>query len=292
MKKADDMKVSGFTFLKNGQMLGYPFIQSIQSILPIVDEFIVALGPCDDDTEAMLISLQEPKLKIIHTQWNEKMKDRGYVYGQQKMIAQFNCRGDWAFYLEADEVVHEDDLDKIVEAMKQYRNDDEVEALLFDYIHFYGNQNSYLWSPGWYRYAPRIIKNSIRSYAPDGLFWLVLEKNKTGRYPKAAHTGAVMYHYGWIRSEEQMNLKSTQVQQYWDKSHTRIDYSQIPQSIIHEFKGTHPESVQKWLPPARGVFQADQEYSLSKKEKKHQIMLKLEKLFGRELSKKHYKLVK
>lgn len=273
-------------------MLGYPFIQSIQSILPIVDEFIVALGPCDDDTEEMLVSLQEPKLKIIHTQWNEKMKDRGYVYGQQKMIAQFNCTGDWAFYLEADEVVHEDDLERIVDAMKRYRDDDEVEALLFDYIHFYGNQNSYLWSPGWYRRAPRIIKNSIRSYAPDGLFWLVLEKNKIGRYPKAAHTGATMYHYGWIRSEEQMNLKSAQVQQYWDKKHTQIDYSQIPQSIICEFKGVHPEIVQKWLPPAEGIFQADPDYSLNQKEKKHQYMLELEKLFGLELSKKHYKLVK
>ena len=32
------MKVSAFTFIKNGQILGYPFVQSIKSILPIVDE--------------------------------------------------------------------------------------------------------------------------------------------------------------------------------------------------------------------------------------------------------------
>ena len=36
----------------------------------------------------------------------------------------------------------------------------------------------YLDSPGWYRSEARIIKNSIRSYAPDGLFWLVLDGNK------------------------------------------------------------------------------------------------------------------
>ncbi|MGH7953853.1 MAG: glycosyltransferase, partial [Limisphaerales bacterium] len=40
------MKVSGFTFLRNGQKFGYPFVESIRSILPIVDEFVVALGPC------------------------------------------------------------------------------------------------------------------------------------------------------------------------------------------------------------------------------------------------------
>ncbi len=286
------MKISGFTFLKNGQILGYPFIQSIQSVLPIVDEFVIALGPCEDETQKMLEAMNEPKLKIIHTQWNSKMQDRGYVYGQQKMIAQFNCSGDWVFYLEADEVVHEDDLPTIKSSMQKYLHDDEVEALVFDYLHFYGNQNSYLWSPGWYRRAPRILKNTIRSYAPDGLFWLVLEKNKIGRYPKAALVGATMYHYGWVRSEEQMNLKSKQVQQYWSKSHQSIDYSQISQQIIKEFNGTHPYVMKNWLPDTLEVYRADPAYRLTRKEKKHQFMLMLEKFFGLELSKKHYKLVR
>jgi len=286
------MKISGFTFLKNGQMLGYPFIESIQSILPIVDEFVIALGPCEDNTEEMLKAMNEPKLKIIHTQWSDKMKDRGYVYGQQKMIAQFNCTGDWVFYLEADEVIHEKDLQTIKSSMQHYLYDDEVEALVFDYLHFYGNKNSYLWSPGWYRRAPRILKNSIRSYAPDGLFWLVLDKNKIGRYPKAALVGATMYHYGWVRSEKQMNLKSKQVQQYWNKSHQSIDYSQINQSIVKEFTGTHPYVMKDWLPDAKDIYRADPHYRLTIKDKRHQIMLKLEKLFGLELSKKHYILVR
>lgn len=286
------MKVSGFTFLRNGQMLGYPFVESIKSILPIVDEFVIALGPCEDETEAMINAIGDPKIRILHTQWNEVMRDRGYVYGQQKMIAQFNCTGDWAFYLEADEVIHEKDLDKIVSAMERYRTDDRVEALLFDYIHFYGNANSYLDSPGWYRRAPRIIKNSLRSYAPDGLFWLVLERNKRGRYPYAALTGATMYHYGWVRSEEQMNLKSEKVQKYWNKKPEPIDYSQIDPIIIKEFKGSHPKVVQNWLPKSDGVFKADPSYTLTQRERKHRKMLKLEKLFGLELSKKHYHLVK
>jgi glycosyltransferase involved in cell wall biosynthesis len=208
------------------------------------------------------------------------------------MIAQFNCSGDWVFYLEADEVVHEDDLQTIKSSMQKYLHDDEVEALVFDYLHFYGNQNSYLWSPGWYRRAPRILKNTIRSYAPDGLFWLVLEKNKIGRYPKAALVGATMYHYGWVRSEEQMNLKSKQVQQYWSKSHQSIDYSQIGQQIIKEFRGVHPEVMKNWLPDAFEVYHADPAYRLTRKEKKHQLMLMLEKFLGLELSKKHYKLVR
>jgi len=285
------MKVSGFTFLKNAQMLGYPFVESIKSILPIVDEFVIALGPCEDQTEAMLNAIGDPKIRIIHTAWSDKMKDRGYVYGQQKMIAQFNCTGDWVFYLEGDELIHEEDLEKIRQSMARHLENPAVEALVFDYLHFYGNKNTYLWSPGWYRRAPRILKNSIRSYAPDGLFWLVLDKNKVGRYPRAALVGATMYHYGWVRSEAQMNLKSEQVQQYWDKQHKAIDYSQFDGSIARQFTGTHPEVVRAWLPAADGVYQADPAHRLSKRERRHRAMLKVEKWFGVELSKKHYKLV-
>ena len=164
--------------------------------------------------------------------------------------------------------------------------------MVFDFYHFYGNANSYLSSPGWYRSEARIIKNSIRSYAPDGLFWLVLDRNKKGRYPKAKHTAVHCYHYGWIRSEDEMNLKSEKVQKYWSGKPVKIDYSQMDQSIIKQFSGKHPAVVHDWLPRAEGVFQVDQKYTLTKKQKKHRIMLKLEKLFGLELSKKHFKLVK
>ena len=92
------MKISGFTFLRNGQKLGYPFVESIRSILPLVDEFVIALGPCDDATEPMLRAISDPKIRIIPTQWNENIQSdysvKGFVYGQQKSIALFNCTGD------------------------------------------------------------------------------------------------------------------------------------------------------------------------------------------------------
>jgi len=286
------MKVSAFTFIKNGQLLGYPFVQSIKSILPIVDEFIVNVGASEDDTLAQIQAINDPKIRIIQSIWNEQMQDRGYVYGQQKMIAQFNCTGDWAFYIEGDEVYHEDDLDKITQAMARYVDDSKVEALVFDFIHFYGNANSYLDSPGWYRTEARIIKNSIRSYAPDGLFWLVLDSNKKGRYPRAKHTGAKCYHYGWVRSEAQMSLKTKKISHHWGGQAVNIDYSQMDQSIIKEFLSAHPKIIQDWLPKDKGVYQVDADYQPTKKQKKHRLMLKLEKLLGWELSKKHYKLIK
>jgi hypothetical protein len=286
------MKVSAFTFIKNGQILDYPFLQSIQSILPIVDEFIINVGRSEDDTLALIKAISSSKIKIIESSWNENMHDRGYVYGQQKMIAQFNCTGDWAFYIEGDEVYHEVDLRKITDAMKKYENDNRVEALAVNFYHFYGNANSFLDSPGWYRSEARIIKNSIRSYAPDGLFWLVLNDNKKGRYPFAKKIDVYCYHYGWVRSEEKMNLKSKKVKKYWGDLHKEIDYSKIDKSILKEFKGNHPKLIKSWLPAEKGIFKTNENHTLSKKEKKHRLMIKLEKIFGLELSKKHFKLIR
>ena len=286
------MKVSAFTFIKNGEILGYPFIQSIQSVLPIVDEFVINVGESEDDTLNLIKSIHSPKIRIIESKWNQNMKDKGYVYGQQKMISQFNCSGDWAFYIEGDEIYHENDLNQIKASMEEHLEDSNVEALVFDFYHFYGNANTYLDSPGWYRSEARIIKTSCRSYAPDGLFWLVLERNKKGRYPIAKHVGVHCFHYGWVRSQDQMNLKSKQVQRYWGKSHQKIEYSQMDSKIFKKFTGTHPKVIQDWLPKDSGMFKVDSSYRLTKKQKRHRIMLKIENIFNVDFSKKHFKLIK
>ena len=65
----------------------------------------------------------------------------------------------------------------------------------------------------------------------------------------------------------------------------------MDQYILKEFHGTHPEIIQEWLPKQSGLYEVDASYKPTRKQKKHRIMLKLEKLFGFELSKKHYKIV-
>jgi hypothetical protein len=291
------VKVSGFTFLRNGRKLGYPFVESIRSILPLVDEFVIALGPCDDDTEKMLRAVGEPKIRLIPTQWNERLRPdysvRGFVFGQQKSIALFNCTGDWAFYLEADEVVHENDLPKIRSAMERYLDDERVEALAFDYLHFYGNKNTIAWSPAWYRSEVRILRNTIPAWSSESLFFNVVVGHKKSRYPRAAHAGATIFHYGWVRSEAQMNLKTSEIYRHWVAQPVPpADYSKVDPAALKLFTGTHPKAVQNWLPAADGIFRADPDYKLTSREKKHRLLLKLERWFGLRLDKRHYRLVK
>lgn len=287
------MKVSGFTFIRNGSLLGYPYLESIRSVLPICDEFVVAVGDSDDDTLERIRAIGSDKLRIVETQWNERMQDRGYVYAQQKMIAQFNCSGDWAFYLEGDEVVHEDDLATVRAAMERNLDDSRVEALVFDYHHFFGSPDWLAVSPGWYRRAPRIIRNTIRSWAPDGLFWVVMDKNKRGRYPNAALVGAPIYHYGHVRSVAAMREKNQRVGKYWGHDHPLFNGYRIDPAALAPFAGTHPAIVRDWLAQeAERTFAPDPAYPPTRKEIKHRRMMALERMFGLELSKKHYRLVR
>lgn len=283
------MRISLFTFIRNGTLLGYPFIESICSALPLCDEFVIAVGDSEDDTLTRIKAINSEKVVIIPTSWNEKMQDRGFVYAQQKMIAQYNCTGDWAFYLEGDEVLHEDDLAKIRTAMEINLNDPDVEALAFDYHHFFGSPDWLAKSPAWYRQECRIIKNNIRSFAPDGLYWVVMDKNSRGRYPKAALVGAPIYHYGHVRSVAAMRAKNERVGKYWGHDHPLFNGYQIDPEAIRRFSGKHPMIINDWLMnEAERSFMPNSNYQPSKRELKHRWVMKLEKAFGLELSKKHF----
>jgi glycosyltransferase involved in cell wall biosynthesis len=290
------MKVTGFTFLRNAEKFGYPFVASMRSLLPLVDEMVVALGPSDDGTEAALRGIGDSRIRILHTQWNEGMQSdysvKGFIYGQQKSIALFNCTGDWAFYLEGDEVLHEQDWPKIRQAMQKHLANRAVEALAFDYLHFYGNKNTYAWSPRWYRTEARILRNTIPAWASGGLFFNVLESRYRMRYPRAAHAGATIYHYGWVRNEAQLNLGRRTVGKYWGSRPNTADYSEVDPLTLRPFQGTHPQAIQSWLPPAEGLFQANPNHRLTRRERKHRLMLRLERWLGVTFNKKHYRLVR
>jgi len=287
------MKISAFTFLRNGVMLGYPFEESIRSVLPLVDEFVVALGSCEDAPRARIVAMGDAKIRIVDTEWNEAMQDRGFVYGQQKMIAQYQCSGDWAFYLEGDEVVHERDLPALREVMQKHLHNTEVEALVFDYVHFYGGAAWRSVCPGWYRRAPRIIRNTIRSYAPDGLFWVVMHKNKRGRYPRAALTGVPIYHYGFARSIAAMREKNARVGRYWGHEHPLFHgYTMDPQGLV-PFSGEHPAVMAHWLEhEAEQGFVPDPNYKLTRRELRYRWKARIERWFGVDLTQKHFTLVR
>lgn len=198
------MKVSGFTFIRNGIDLGYPVEESIRSILPLCDELVVAAGDSKDGTTELLQSIDSPKIRLIHTTWDPALFVRGAIFAQQTDLALQACQGDWAFYIQADEVVHERDLPLIRARMEQALDDRRVEGLLFDYLHFFGDYGQVQTSHNWYSREVRIVRNGIgvQSWHDAQGF------RRQGQKLHVAHSGASIYHYGWVRPPRRLNRKS------------------------------------------------------------------------------------
>lgn len=133
------MRVSGFTFARNVLHLDYPIIESIRSILPLVDESVVALGDSDDGTRESLLAIGDSRIRIVDTRWNPNIRDGGFVFAQQSNVALFNCTGEWAIYLQPDELIHERDHERLLELMRHYRSDDRIEGLALRRLSFYGD---------------------------------------------------------------------------------------------------------------------------------------------------------
>ena len=287
------VSISGFTSTRNGVSLGFPFVESIRSLLPLVDEFVVAVGRSDDDTLEKVRAIGDPRIKIIETEWNENMADRGFVYAQQKMIAQYACTGQWVFYLEGDEVVHEAEIDQIRASVERHHPNPAVEALVFDYLHFYGTPDYISISPGWYRRECRLIRNTIRTFAPDGQYWLVMSQHMRPRNPHGALANAHIHHYGWVRRTDYMQAKQDQVAKYWKGSVApTIRYADFDPQAVVRFQGTHPAVVQAWLATeAEQTIAFNPDYKLTRKERKYRLSLAVERMTGLDFSRKHFKLV-
>ena len=111
------MKISGFTIIRNAVMNDYPIIEAIRSILPVVDEMIVLIGKSEDDTESLIKSIDDPKIKIHHSIWDDSLRKGGEVLAVEtnKAFQLTDPKSDWAFYIQADEVVHEKYVQAILE---------------------------------------------------------------------------------------------------------------------------------------------------------------------------------
>ncbi len=253
------MTISGFTIAKNADKLYYPIKQSIMSVLPIVDEFIVVLGNCDDDdnTRREIESIESDKIKIIDTIWDIEKYPDGTENAHQTDIAKNACSGNWLFYLQADEVVHEKYLPAIIKRCEELLNDKKTDGLLFQYRHFWGDYDHYQIAHGWYPYEIRIIRNDaeIHSWQDAQSFRRIpgfdnihYRQQKGTCKLGVAKVDAYIFHYGWVRPPGVMRKKGFALDTMF-KGHEKTEelyknkcseYDYGPLNLLPEFKETHP----------------------------------------------------
>ncbi len=255
------MKVVGFSFIRNAVKFDYPIVESITSILPICDEFIIALGNSDDNTENLIKSIDSNKIRIIHTTWDDSLRKGGKVLAVETNKA-FNQikEADWAFYIQGDEVIHEIYLPIIKESMEKWKDDQKVEGLLLNYTHFYGSYDFVGDSRRWYRREIRIVRadKNISSYKDAQGF------RKNERKLNVKHINAWVYHYGWVKPPFEQQEKQKYFNTLWHdedwikknvKQTNQFDYSTIDSLSL--FEGTHPMVMQKRINKLNWKFDFD-----------------------------------
>jgi hypothetical protein len=277
-------KIAGFTFIRNALKYDYPIVEAITSILPICDYFVVAVGKSEDTTLELIKSINDSKIHIIETIWNENLKTGGRVLAAetQKAFDAIPNDFDWCFYIQGDECVHEDDLPTIKSAIHQWHNDPKTEGFAFKYRHFYGSYDFIAQSRRWYRREIRIMRNdkNIFSYKDaQGFRWN--DNRKLNVRILEAH----IHHYGWVKPPDKQQKKQQSFHLLWhspekvqemvgNEDAFKYDHSQL----LKKFDGTHPKVIVPRIEATNWLFKYDA--SLVKLTLKDKFSLFMENKFG------------
>lgn len=245
------MKVAGFTFIRNAVQFDYPIVEAITSVLPLCDEFVIAVGDSDDDTLALINAIPSDKIRVIHTVWDQSARAGGQVLAQEtnKALAAVSPDVDWAFYIQGDEVLHEQSIPAVRQAMETYLTDTSVEGLLFKYLHFYGSYSYVGNSRRWYRREIRVIRNTgqVVSYKDAQGF-----RSRDNRKLHVKLVDAYIYHYGWVKPPKTQHIRLQSMHRFYHSDGTELvkepekapdfDYNQADSLL--PFTGSHPAVMQ------------------------------------------------
>jgi hypothetical protein len=245
------MKVSAFTLCRNAVKFDYPIVEVIRSALPIVDEFIVNVGQCDDSTLDVIRSIGSERVRIIESFWDDSMKKDGLLFSHQTNVALSQCTGDWALYLQADEVLHEADHGTVQRAMHDHLVDPAVLGFTFRYLHFYGDYRTV--NPWFYHRAVRIIRNDgqVESCGDAVGFWLKSDQGylQSSHRDRVRASGATIYHYGYVKPARTLleKMRYQVARHHGDQPGpeqarvlAREAYEFEDYHIMKTFAGTHP----------------------------------------------------
>ena len=290
------MKIAGFTIIRNAIKNDYPVVEAIRSILPVVDEMVVLVGESEDDTEQLIRSIGSDKIRIHHSVWDPAHFEGGKILAVEtdKALRLISPDADWAFYIQADEVIHEKYHTVIRQAAENYLADKRVEGLLFHYTHFYGTYDYVGDSRKWYANEIRIIRNdpSIHSYRDAQGF------RKNGNKLQVKRIAACVYHYGWVKSPKQMMVKNQNFIEFWQEEKDKKEAYKAQDIFAFEsfdsldkFKDSHPAVMKERIEKQNWKITLD----ISKKQfsLKNRILYWVEKKTGvRLFDYKNYKIIK
>lgn len=169
--------ISGYTTTYNCIKQKYPYEECIRSLLGFCDEVVVVDGGSSDGTLERLKQLESEengKLVVIQKVRNWDAPGFSLFDGQQKAYARSQCTSDFCWQSDCDEVVHEDDYQKIKNLVQNFPKG--VPMVSLPVIEYWGGHDKIRldvtpWKWRLSKNSPRIthgVPRNFQSYAADG----------------------------------------------------------------------------------------------------------------------------
>ena len=126
------MKLSLYTFVRNGLYFDFHVVEMLRHHLPLADEIIVDEGLSTDGTYEAIKHI-DPKVRVSRNEWDRSDPLTWHI--KFKNRARRKCSGDWCILLDCDEFIPEWEFDRLRETLESTRAD----ILPVRFTHFYGN---------------------------------------------------------------------------------------------------------------------------------------------------------
>jgi hypothetical protein len=251
------VKISGFSFIRNGLALGYPFVPAIRSLLPLCDEIIVNVPRSTDDTLGAVRAIGDPKIRILSSDWDDAEKIGDPVMRRHTDLALEQCTGDWCVYIQGDEVLHEDGIPAMHSSMGRELTNPAVQGLLVDYTHFYGSYWTEVYSLGWYYKEVRVVRRDSRIRAWGGAQGF---RTTDGQKLRVKNSGGRYFHYGFALEPAQAAKKIGNLAELYGDQEKLDEVKARPARFYHDdqkvkpFKGTHPAVMRDTVAAANWTY--------------------------------------
>jgi hypothetical protein len=240
-------------------MLGYPFVPSIRSLLPLCDEIIVNVPRSTDGTLDSVRAIGDSRIRIIESEWDDAEKVGDPIMRRHTDLALEQCTGDWCVYIQGDEVLHEDSIPAMRSTMERELSNPAVQALLVDYSHFYGSYWTEVCSLGWYYKEVRVVRRdpTIRSCGGAQGF-----RTTANQKLRVKNSGGRYFHYGYALEPGQARVKLANLAAVYGDHKLAQETQGRPVRFydddqkVRPFQGTHPAVMREVVRTANWTYQS------------------------------------
>lgn len=257
-------------------IMDYPFDAALASALAVCDEAVVIVGQSEDATRDWVYALQ-----------NEHGRDRVHV---QETIFQFDLgwqerwwneaqaltRAEWLWFIDADELVHEDHHDRVRQALAS-----EADLINVRFVHLYATDHWQV-AQGFLTNNTRLGRRSVDfrmvNLATNGRkasacamrATLAGEEINAHTYdgPEIVRLAVPILHYGWARFAQALAISQTK-HHAWYANGNGLQDGHVPEVPPYRFdlagmhgagrlapySDTHPALLDDWRQAHRTVWE-------------------------------------